>query len=80
MDKIIKITLGFFILILVVFVAFFSYMSYIDTTYRNSLSGTYAYTCTITTDAVISNVTFFFRSLRIRTETHRWSHRSAAGM
>ncbi len=42
MDKIIKITLGFFILILVVFVAFFSYMSYIDTTYRNSLSGTYA--------------------------------------
>ncbi|MFZ1128142.1 hypothetical protein [Methanoregula sp.] len=59
MDKIIKITLGFFILILVVFVAFFSYMSYIDTTYRNSLSGTYAYTCTITTDAVISNVTFF---------------------
>lgn len=60
MDKIIKITLGFFILILVVFVAFFSYMSYIDTTYRNSLSGTYAYTCTITTDAVISNVTFFF--------------------
>lgn len=59
MDKIIKITLGFFILILVVFVAFFSYMSYVDMTYRNSLTGTYSYTCTITTDSVLSNVTLF---------------------
>jgi len=59
MDKIIKITLGFFILVLVLFVAFFSYQSYVDMTYRNSLTGTYEYTCTITTDSVLSNVTLF---------------------
>ncbi|MGD0533859.1 MAG: hypothetical protein ABR999_00250 [Methanoregula sp.] len=59
MDKIIKITLGLFILILVLFVAVVSYTLYIDTTYRNSLTGTYAYSCTITTDTVLSNVTLF---------------------
>ncbi|MGA2161795.1 MAG: hypothetical protein ABSG28_06335 [Methanoregula sp.] len=59
MDKIIKITLGCFILILIIFVAFVFYTSYIDMTYRNSLTGTYSYTCIITTDTVISNVTLF---------------------
>jgi hypothetical protein len=59
MDKIIKITLGLFVLILILFVAVVSYTSYIDTTYRNSLTGTYVYTCTITTDSVLSNVTLF---------------------
>ncbi len=59
MDKIIKITLGLFILILVIFVSVVSYTSYIDTTYRNSLTGTYGYTCTLTTDTVLSNVTLF---------------------
>jgi len=59
MDKIIKITLGLFILILILFVAVVSYTGYIDITYRNSLTGTYAYTCTITTDSVLSNVTLF---------------------
>ena len=59
MDKIIKFTLAFFVLILIIFVAVVSYTTYIDTTYRNSLTGTYVYTCTITTDSVLSNVTFF---------------------
>ena len=65
MDKIIKFTLGFFVLILILFVAVGSYTSYIDTTYRNSLTGTYVYTCTITTDSVLSNVTLFYRFLQI---------------
>ncbi|MFA5236505.1 MAG: hypothetical protein WC362_01450 [Methanoregula sp.] len=59
MDKIIKFTLGLFVLIMILFVAVVSYTSYIDTTYRNSFSGTYVYSCTITTDAVLSNVTLF---------------------
>ena len=59
MDKIIKFTLGLFVLILIIFVAVVSYTSYIDTTYRNSFTGTYVYTCTITTDSIISNVTLF---------------------
>ncbi len=59
MDKIIKIALGLFIIILVLFVAFVSYFSYVDTAYRNSLTGTYQYTCTISTDDLLSNVTLF---------------------
>ncbi|MFA6362168.1 hypothetical protein [Methanoregula sp.] len=59
MDKIIKITLGFFIVILLLFSSVVSYTSYIDTTYRTSLTGTYVYTCNITTDTVLSNVTLF---------------------
>ena len=59
MDKIIKIVMGLFIVILVLFIAVFSYSSYIDTAYRNSLNGTYLYTCTISTDGVLSNVTLF---------------------
>jgi len=59
MDKIIKVTLGLFIIILAVFAAFVSYNAYIDSKYKNSLSSTYSYSCTFTTDAVLSNVTFF---------------------
>jgi len=59
MDRIIKITLGLFMVILVIFVAVVSYTVYIDAKYKNSLTGTYTYTCTITTNAVLSNVTFF---------------------
>lgn len=59
MDKIIKVTFGLFIVILAVFAAFVSYNTYIDSKYRNSLSSTYYYSCTFTTDAVMSNVTLF---------------------
>jgi hypothetical protein len=59
MDKIIKVTLGLFVVILVLFVSVVSYTAYIDTTYRNSLTGTYVYNCTITTNTVLSNVTLF---------------------
>jgi hypothetical protein len=59
MDKIIKIVLGLLIILLVVFAAVVSYFGYIDNAYRNSLTGTYQYTCTISTDDVLSNVTLF---------------------
>ncbi|MFA5212584.1 MAG: hypothetical protein WC406_04565 [Methanoregula sp.] len=59
MDKIIRITLGVFIVVVVVFVAFLTYTMFIDHAYRTSLNSTYSYSCTITTDAVLTNVTFF---------------------
>ena len=59
MDKIIKTTLGIFIIILVAFVAIGTYSAYIDSAYKNSISGNYLYTCTISTTDVLSNVTLF---------------------
>jgi len=59
MDKIIKAGLGLFILILVAFTAVITYTGYTETAYRNSITGTYSYTCTITTDAPLYNVTLF---------------------
>jgi hypothetical protein len=59
MDKIIKISLGVFIVILVAFTAIITYTGYTETAYRNSITGTYTYTCTITTDAPLYNVTLF---------------------
>ena len=59
MDKIIKITLGIFIVILVAFTATVAYNAYVKTVYQNSLASTYSYTLTITTDSRLDNVTFF---------------------
>jgi hypothetical protein len=59
MDKVMKITLGLFFIILAAFIGMLAYNGYVDTAYRNSLNGTYSYTCTITTDAPLSNVTLF---------------------
>ena len=59
MDKIIKITLGIFIVLLVAFVASAGYSAYVENTYRTSLSSSYSYTCTITTDSPLTNVTLF---------------------
>lgn len=59
MDKIVKTAVGLFVIILVVFVGVVSYTTYIEMKYKNSLTGTYSYTCNITTDSVLSNVTFF---------------------
>jgi hypothetical protein len=59
MDKIIKITLGLFLVILLVFVSVASYNYYVETAYRTSLVSTYSYSCTITTSTQLSNVTFF---------------------
>jgi hypothetical protein len=59
MDRIIKISLGLFMVILVVFVSVVSNQVYVEKAYLTSLSSTYSYTCTITTDATLSNVTLF---------------------
>jgi hypothetical protein len=59
MDKIIKISLGMFIVILVTFTATITYTVYTETAYRNSITGTYSYSCIITTDHSLYNVTFF---------------------
>ncbi|MFA5416233.1 MAG: hypothetical protein WC295_12125 [Methanoregula sp.] len=59
MDKIIRITLGLFVVVLVVFVAFLAYAMYVDHAYRTSLYSTYSYSCSITTDKILTNVTFF---------------------
>ena len=59
MDKIIKISLGIFIVILVAFTGIITYTGYTETAYRNTLTGTYTYTCNITTDSPLYNVTLF---------------------
>jgi len=58
-DKIIRISLGLFVVILIVLVSAVSYQAFVENAYRTSLSSTYSYTCTITTDAALSNVTIF---------------------
>jgi hypothetical protein len=59
MDKIIKLSLGLLLVILIAAVSVFSYQAYVEKAYRESLSGTWSYTCTITTDSPLSNVTLF---------------------
>jgi hypothetical protein len=59
MDRIIKITLSVFIIVLVAFIAMISYGWYVENTYRSTLSSTYTYTCTISTDSALHNATFF---------------------
>lgn len=59
MDKIIKISLGLFIVIIIAFTSVIAYQVAVETAYRNSLSSTYSYKFTITTDSTLSNVTLF---------------------
>ncbi len=59
MDRIIKISLGLLMVILIVFVSVVSYQVFVEKAYLTSLSSTYSYTCTITTDSTLSNVTLF---------------------
>ena len=59
MDKIIRFTLGLLLVILIAFISVFSYQLYVEHAYQSSLTGTYTYSCTITTDSPLSNVTLF---------------------
>jgi hypothetical protein len=59
MDKIVSICLGIVIVIIVVFTGIFAYNAYSESAYRNTITGTYTYGCTITTDAPLYNVTLF---------------------
>jgi hypothetical protein len=59
MDRIIKITIGLIIVILIAFAAVVAYNNYIVAEYRNSLTSSYSYSCTFSTEDVLTNVTFF---------------------
>ena len=59
MDRTIKITLGIFIVILIGFVSVISYDSFVTEAYRTSMTGSYSYTLSLTTDSALSNVTLF---------------------
>jgi len=59
MDRIIKITLGLFIAIIVVTVALAGYTMYTATAYQSSLTSSYAYSCSITTDSALTNITLY---------------------
>jgi hypothetical protein len=59
MDKIIKITLGAFTVLLIGFLSVAAMNVYIGNAYVASLSGNYTYSTTITTDSMLSNVTLF---------------------
>jgi hypothetical protein len=59
MDKIIKISLGLLIIILIAFTSVVACQVFVESAYLNSLSSTYSYSCTITTDSTLSNVTLF---------------------
>ena len=59
MDRIIKIVLGIFIVFLVAFTGITLYTGYTETAYRNTLTGSYTYSCNITTDSPLYNVTLF---------------------
>jgi hypothetical protein len=59
MDKIIKITLGAFIILLIGFLSLAAMNFYAENAYVTSLTGNYTYATTITTDSTLSNVTLF---------------------
>lgn len=59
MDKIIKISLALLIVILIGFTSTGVYQAVVESRYLKSLSSTYSYTLTITTDSNLSNVTLF---------------------
>lgn len=59
MDRIIRLTLGLLLVILIAAVSVFAYGAFVEKAYRESLSGTYSYSCTITTGSPLTNVTLF---------------------
>jgi hypothetical protein len=59
MDRIIKIALSLFVVVLVAFVGLVGYNGYVENAYQASLASSYTYNCTITTDSPLTNVTFF---------------------
>lgn len=59
MDFVMKTTLCLFLVILGAFTGVITYNRYVETEYRSTINGTYTYSCTITTDGPLSNVTLF---------------------
>ena len=59
MDKILQITIGIFIFLLIGFITVCCMNTYIENEYLATLSGSYTYSTTITTDSPLSNITLF---------------------
>jgi hypothetical protein len=59
MDRIIKITLGLFIAILIAAIASAGYAGYTSGAYASTRVSEYTYSCSITTDSPLANVTLF---------------------
>jgi len=59
MDKVIKIVSGLFVIIFLLFASIASYHVFVENAYRESLESTYSYSCAISTDSVLTNVTLF---------------------
>jgi hypothetical protein len=59
MDNVIKSASGLFLIIAVIFVSIVSYTAFMENAYRESLMSTYSYSCTISADSALSNVTLF---------------------
>ncbi len=59
MDRIIKITLGLLIAILVVTIAFTGYTGYVSGSYEKTKTSSFSYTLSLTTDHALSDVTLF---------------------
>jgi hypothetical protein len=59
MDRIIKITLGLFIVILVFTITFAGYTGYVAGAYQATRASTFSYTLSLTTDSPLTNVTLF---------------------
>jgi hypothetical protein len=59
LDRVIRNTLGLFIIIFVIFLSVVSYQIFVENAYLTSLSSTFSYSCTITSDSTLSNVTLF---------------------
>ena len=59
MDRVIRTTLYALIIMGLAFSSVVVYQAGVENAYRTSLSSTYSYSCTITTDSPLSNVTLF---------------------
>jgi len=59
MERIVKICLALIILLVAFLTGTTTYSLYTESAYRNSITGTSVYSCTITTDAPLYNVTLF---------------------
>jgi hypothetical protein len=59
MDRIIKITVGLFTVILVLTAAFHGYSGYVSGMYERTTMSTYSYSLSITTDHPLTDATFF---------------------
>jgi hypothetical protein len=59
MDRVMKVGISLFVIVLVVFTSWILYDAYVESSFRASLQSTYTYTLSVTTDTPLYNTTFF---------------------